>query len=628
HRDLTLAELTPRSERRFRSRTSLTPRLINIEASSKRGRQLPKTPVPSNFFQSRQQDLHVIDEVEYLEPLDMSPCSKQTNVNQTYGKSPKTIQFPAPVSSSALPVAQPVLQEKPDSESLSRNSSATYVAPTENIEQVEGDEDDDEQLHRSIPGAFDFVPAQNATYEPLLSNSILGELFKGSKPKHVQTPPKAKTSHKQRPKTPIIAPNLVQILVTPNTPELHLQSTTETTSGVPPVAAPANQTDLNTANATPSVDSLPKNPNICSVKSPAPRPQKKSLPSSKPSATMPPPNLSKGITKPQRSSVKPSSPVKEMSKIKTAVPTASKPFNHRIPVPKEAAKLIPATSAAAPVRKSKSISKTKGPQAESNAPARQSGIFSFVPQSLRDVLSRSPNGDSMAPSQVSATKSIEPSIRTEVYVAETLTTPVDPPIIPTQVSPVTVSTGRPGPKLVTVPVISNSPKQMSKPSAKKRALELTPTKPKGNDQRLKRQKLVDEVTKEMDILPVVLQSRNMVPLRRASPEAEIPKPRSRMHPEATIPKPPIFTSKVNRTSSATFNSRLSKNQTVDEVEPTASGCNLVDHSNPRVHNTGARADTDIFGSVIQDPLSVLQNEPPKRRTTDAVELPGVVQPLE
>jgi hypothetical protein len=211
HRDLTLAELTPRSERRFRSRASLTPRLVRLETSSKKSKRLPKTPIPSSFHQSKQQDLHVIDEVEYLEPVDMSPCPKVRNIGRTEersspiprrrssqgtarkplleqtnithvesppGKSPRVLPTSAPVPLSARPSRQFTLKEKQDSESLSRNSSATYVASTEPNERVDDDDDDDdEQLHRSIPGAFDFVPVQKTAYEPLLVSRPIAKFY-------------------------------------------------------------------------------------------------------------------------------------------------------------------------------------------------------------------------------------------------------------------------------------------------------------------------------------------------------------------------------------------------------------------------------------------------------------------
>ncbi|PVF97057.1 hypothetical protein CPB86DRAFT_472008 [Serendipita vermifera] len=656
HRDLTLAELTPRSERRFRSRTSLTPRLIHLEASSKKGKQLPKTPVPSSFLQGRQPDLHVIDEVEYLEPVDMSPCAKvrnvaraeerstpvrrrrssqgtarkpslETNINPvevSRGKSPKFIQSQTPVSSSALPVAQLAIQE---TESLSRNSSATYVETTETIEQAEDDEDDDEQLHRSIPGAFDFVPAQMAAYEPLLANSILGALSEDSNPKHIKTSSKEKKNREYRPETPIGYLNTVQILIDPGTPEVHIQSSVEASSGAPPVTVPANPIDLNAANANQLVGSLSTKPDVQSLKSPPPKSQKKFLPSSKPTITMLPTTSSKAVTKPQKSSIKPPSPAKEKVRVKAAVPVTTKPFNHRIPISKEAAKstsTTSTTSTTAPTKKLQSVTRAKEAQAESNAPARQNGIFSFVPQSLRDVLSRSLSSDSKSSSKAPESKSIEPSTRTEMHVAETFTTPVDPPIVPMQLPAILAPTERLEHIPITAPVISHSPKQTSRPSAKKRALELTPTKPKGNDQRLKRQKLTDEAMKESDILPIVLERNNMVPLRQPSPELQISKPRSRMNPENTIPNPPIFTSKIAQISSATANSRPSKSRTVDVV----GHVNLPDHPHARVRGKGARADMDIFGSVNQNSLPASQDEPPRKRTMGALELPKAPQPLE
>jgi hypothetical protein len=392
-----------------------------------------------------------------------------------------------------------------------------------------------------------------------------------------------------------------------------------------PNAAPGTQAGVNTTTANQPISSQPIHSGAQPRKSPAPKSQKASIPSLKHNATIPPPNSTKRVNQPRQGPITSTSPSKERVKVRAAVPATSKPFSHRIPVSKGAVKpaSIPITI---PMKTSQSAAaRSKEPRAESSVPVRQNGIFSFVPQSLKDVLSRSLSSDVKASTQVPGNKSVAPPSSTEVPIAGDLMTSANLPMVSKELSILMKSTARSDPKTTNAPVALDSPKQTSKLTTKKRALELTPTKPKGNDQRLKRQKLSDDAEKEAFIL---LEGRRKTSLVPARPQLEILESGDQTNFETIVPKPPIFTSKADQVSSATLVNRPHKKSTEAGPIPVAARLNLAIHQNPMARQVQTQPDADIFGSQDGNQPLLAPSHPPKNITVEALELPSVSQPLE
>lgn len=191
HRDLTLADLTPRSRRLsgFRAQSTKKSRTSNASA---RPLQLSFNGPP--FAQNPNHDLEVIE--EQYSRLNISPAPSAFNHHnlptpKRVPDSPATPRYSREAQLNASPIKTPVFTRTPtrhqpssskpkavvDSIKQKRKSGRPSIPVAGNVQPVQVDESDDEELHKSIPGAFDFVASQRFEPEPAMVSFILQNLL-------------------------------------------------------------------------------------------------------------------------------------------------------------------------------------------------------------------------------------------------------------------------------------------------------------------------------------------------------------------------------------------------------------------------------------------------------------------
>lgn len=179
-RNLTLADLTPKSRRISQGgRTNRTPR----RSSAGKGRSLRLSKDGPGFgpLLSIQEDLSRVDPSPAREPFGQEaskgafqsprPDTVRTPVSRKPRRSSKGVKHDVPTAftpTAVTPVADTSKAAEKSGQSRRkshRSSAVPFTVPTE--------DDDDEELHRSIPGAFDFSTEHQV--QPLVCPSLQNE---------------------------------------------------------------------------------------------------------------------------------------------------------------------------------------------------------------------------------------------------------------------------------------------------------------------------------------------------------------------------------------------------------------------------------------------------------------------
>lgn len=208
-RPLTLADLTPRSRRISSSRVNRTPR--RSSASNARALQLSANgpgfgpDIPSQALQPIQEATTQQEATPLLDPSLPTtpqrdpksplppPTSRKSRHSATFNLDinvQKTdlqplLEKPVPLLTPTTPVINtyPQSDEKSARKRRKGGRNSTVPSNTANPTNLQDEDDDDEELHRSIPGAFDFSVEHQV--QPLVGSQVVSHEYPNTPPSRI-----------------------------------------------------------------------------------------------------------------------------------------------------------------------------------------------------------------------------------------------------------------------------------------------------------------------------------------------------------------------------------------------------------------------------------------------------------